>query len=111
MNDFRSWLINHKKLTNYSINRYVRALEKINNSIEDFGIEKTDLFNKPNASIINRILNHKEFQRMNAKHNRMYSAPLNHYKEYLNHEDFHRELTLTNYHYHSEAYNQSMKKV
>lgn len=80
---FTEWLKNYTNIKPYSIGRYSKAIGTISSELEDYGLEKINLFNLTNTDYIDTILNNPEFKKKNEKGHRMYSVSLNHLKRYI----------------------------
>lgn len=81
--DFERWLEAQTELKSYSIRRYANAIKKISSELTDYGFTESDLFETYDIDLINLILKNPEFTLKNDKGNRMYSAALNHLKNYI----------------------------
>lgn len=75
--------IKKRKLKEISVNKYANAIDTLSSELDNYGLEKTDLYNISDTTIINRILSNPNFQQKNQKGNNMYSAALNHFKNYM----------------------------
>ncbi|MBX9975193.1 AAA family ATPase [Cytobacillus firmus] len=94
-NNFIKWLEENKNISSYSSKRYIRAIDTISSEIDRFGLNAVNLYNIYNTEIIDNILSNPLFQEKNQKGNRMYSAALNHYKNFLednNRDGLHKEV-------------------
>lgn len=80
---FAKWLESHANLKPYSIGRYSKAIDTISSDLGDYGLQRINLFNLPDTTFIDTILNNPEFKRKNDKGHRMYSIALNHLKKYI----------------------------
>lgn len=81
---FSKWLRdNSSSLSNYSIRRYIGAIDTITKSLQDYKVREDNLYYLEDITIIDDIIKNKEFKKKNNKENRMYSAALNHLKSYI----------------------------
>ncbi|MPQ27119.1 hypothetical protein [Bacillus paralicheniformis] len=87
--EFTNWLKNTTELSSYSINRYANAIDTISSELVSYGLENRNLYSVTDIKIIdavaNELLEIQEFQRKNNAGNRMYSAALNHFKRFVEH--------------------------
>ena len=93
---FTKWLEQNGDLGSTSIKRYTRVIDTLSAELEDYGLGKRNLYEITDPAIIVRILNSPKFREKNSKGNRMYSAALNHFKNYIdsynNSEELQAEL-------------------
>jgi 5-methylcytosine-specific restriction enzyme A len=80
---FAKWLGTHTDLQEYAIKRYSRAIETLSLELEDFGLQRINLFNLTDITFIDTILSNPEFNKKNDKGHRMYSTALKHFKKYI----------------------------
>lgn len=93
--DFIDWLKNTTELSSYSIGRYANAIDTLSDERLKYNIQVKDLFQINDPALIDAILDNPKFQNKNNKGNRMYSAALNHFKNfiiYFNERKFETEL-------------------
>lgn len=90
---FIEWLENHSTLSEYSIGRYANAIDKVSSDLENYGLESINLFELTETTFIDTILNNAKFQKKNNEGNRMYSAALKKFKNYI--VDYHDNNTET----------------
>lgn len=81
--DFEEWLRSQTNLSSYSIKRCSNAIRTISSELIYYGLPECDLFETHDIEFINLILKSPEFSLKNSKGNRMYSAALNHLKNYI----------------------------
>jgi 5-methylcytosine-specific restriction enzyme A len=80
---FIYWLENNRNIVSYSVNRYANAIDTISSELENYGLDRINLYNITDTAIIDIILANPDFQQKNKKGNRMYSASLNHFKKFI----------------------------
>ncbi|WP_396953618.1 McrB family protein [Neobacillus niacini] len=84
--NFIKWLEDTTELSSYTINRYAGAIDTLSTELIKYGLNENNLFNITDKNIIDSILNNQSFQDKNKRGNRMYSAALNHFTEYIEHK-------------------------
>ncbi|WP_307893575.1 HNH endonuclease [Bacillus swezeyi] len=115
--DFINWLINTTKLSPYSVNRYANAIDTISSELVNYGLENINLYNETDIKIIDAVINellaNQEFQKKNNTGNRMYSASLNHYKRFLEHNNnqFQAELIMDEMEYEKDIMRNISKEI
>lgn len=80
---FRIWIEKSLDLKEYSINRYVNGILNLDVWLKDTGMVLPSIYTINDINIINTIMENEAFIEKNKKENRMYSAALNHYKNFL----------------------------
>jgi 5-methylcytosine-specific restriction endonuclease McrBC GTP-binding regulatory subunit McrB len=83
--NFMKWLEESTELSTYSISRYAGAIDTLSSELMNYGLNERNLYNVTDKNSIASILNNPMFQEKNKKGNRMYSAALNHFAEYIEH--------------------------
>jgi len=91
---FAQWLKTNSNLKKYSIGRYANAIDTLTSELDSYGLPEADLFDISDTVFIDTILNNQEFQKKNARGNRMYSTALKHFKKYMEfyYKEYHIEL-------------------
>lgn len=89
--NFIKWLEDTTELSSYTINRYAGAIDTLSTELIRYGLNENNLFNITDKNIIDSILNNQSFQDKNKRGNRMYSAALNHFTEYI---EYKRVVTI-----------------
>lgn len=84
---FIKWLNSNTTLSSYSIGRYAGAIDTLSIELGGYGITETSLYNINDIEVIDTIIKNAKFQEKNSKGNRMYSAALNHFKNYIRYVD------------------------
>jgi 5-methylcytosine-specific restriction enzyme A len=105
---FIYWLENNRKIASYSVNRYANAIDIISSELDNFGLDRINLYSISDTVIIDIILANTVFQQKNSKVNRMYSASLNHFKsfiEYGNERQFQAEFMKDEIEYEKDVRN------
>ncbi|WZL74287.1 HNH endonuclease [Clostridiaceae bacterium 35-E11] len=87
---FIDWLKKNTNIKVYSVNRYANAIDTISAELKSYGENEVNLFNVNDTAVIDKIINNPEFQEKNNRGNRMYSAALKHFKDYV--KDYYYEL-------------------
>lgn len=80
---FIEWLQNYSDLSEYSIGRYANAIDKLSSELGNYGLESINLFELTQTTFIDTLLNNAKFQKKNNEGNRMYSAALKNFKNYI----------------------------
>lgn len=80
---FRVWLETSRMLSPSSVKHYYGAIETLRNELPYWGLESKDLFSMTDDSYIDEILDNPSFQEKNKRGHNMYSAALNHLREYI----------------------------
>ncbi|USK29915.1 AAA family ATPase [Bacillus sp. CMF21] len=90
-NEFIKWLEDNTSLSAYSKGRYSNAIDVLSKDLINYGVNKKSLYSISDTTIIDSILKSPIFLEKNKRGNRMYSAALNYYKEYI---DFCRRIYM-----------------
>lgn len=64
---FAKWLETNSNLKPYSIGRYSRAIETITSELEDYGLQRINLFNLNDTALIDNILVNPQFKKRMTK--------------------------------------------
>ncbi|PFD76442.1 hypothetical protein COL10_03505 [Bacillus cereus] len=88
---FIKWLETYADLKPYSIGRYANAIDTIGSELDMYGMAKGDLYKVTEPLVIEAVINNlqrnPDFLQKNKNGNRMYSASLNHFKRFLEHQE------------------------
>ncbi|MCM3569802.1 hypothetical protein [Neobacillus mesonae] len=84
---FVNWLENTTKLSSYSIRRYANAIDTLSDELGNYGLHEINLYHDVPEMVIDNILKNPAFLEKNKRGNNMYSAALNHYKNYIKYKN------------------------